>query len=411
MNVACESKLAPSATSRVWRAVVCFLYPFLCITVQSSADDLQAIGTKIRAANHDYYASVNTLHAEFTIDTNHFGPSPLDMPKGVVTWLRAGRKELLHTDPHYDYRNGDAKVWTAWNGKERVRLAFFNHDRNAVHQAAYSDVFPEEIRECCVPAIALGWRLRAFSPGTLNGQSIVALLEQADPSTISKETARILVGPDDYIEVSAYKWPIKRVLPEIPGGSTHTLTVWFDPENNWLPRMWTYYPDLTPSGESPTDSQAFSAAIGDYIDVSDRLTGSSRRFPKTMYTYGLGYQKCVLQSVSVNEPVPDSVFEPVLTPGAEIIRNEGTRREVRSTFGGPEGEKIQQEHHVRALAILNQEHPQPPSTLASEKQISAGGPSVDASPLNERSTTWRWITFLASIVCVLGALWYRIRCT
>ncbi|MCX7386373.1 MAG: hypothetical protein NTX48_06870 [Planctomycetales bacterium] len=393
----------------IWGSLVALFYPFLFATVQSSADDLQAVGAAIRAANHDYHASVNTLHVEFTIDIAHFGPSRFEMPKGVITWIRAGRKELLRTDPHYEYRNGDAKVWTAWNGKERVRLAYFNYDRDVVYGAACSDVFPDEISQCAIPALALGWRLRASLLGALNGQSVSALLETADPTTISKEPARILIGPDEYMEVPAYKWPIKRVLPEVPNGSVHTLTVWFDPENGWLPRMWTYYPDLTSSGQTPADSQAYAVAIGDYIDVPDRLTGSTRRFPKTMYVYGPGDQKCVVESVSVNEPVPDSVFEPTLTPGAEIIRNEGTRDEVRSNFGGPDGEKVHQEHLTRELAFSNQQNPQPLSPSDPVNPIPASGIAVDASPGNERSALWRSIILVASIMSLVGAMWFRFR--
>lgn len=393
----------------IWGSLVALFYPFLFATVQSSADDLQAVGAAIRAANHDYHASVNTLHAEFTIDIAHFGPSDMVMPKGVITWIQAGRKELLRTDPDYEYQREDAKAWIAWNGKEAVRLAHFRYDRNVVYRATWSDVFPDEISQCAIPALALGWRLRPFAPSALKGQSVSALLEKADPSTISKEPARILIGPDEYVEVPAYKWPIKRVPSEVPNGSVHTLTVWFDPENGWLPRMWTYYPDLTSSGQTPADSQAFAAAIGDYIDVPDRLTGSTRRFPKTMYVYGLGYQKCVLQRVSVNELVSDSVFEPALTPGAEMIHNEGTLDELRSNFGGPDGEKLHQEHLAREFAFMKEQNPQSPSPSDPVNSKPPSGIPVDAAPGNERSTLWRSIILVTSIISLVGAVWFRFR--
>jgi hypothetical protein len=381
---------------------------FSAALVSGSAfsQDFQSIAQQIRSANRDYEASVNTLKADFTIDAEHFGPSMMGVPKATISWVKSGRRELLYTDPHFDYGENAARLWNAWTGRQSIYVGFYTFDRNLMNIVIYEDVFPDCVKQFSMPALVLGWRMRGMRLRTLDGQSIPLLIQDADPNKITQETARVYSGPDHYDEFPAYKWVVKRFEPESPNGSGHTLTVWFDPENSWLPRMWTYYPDLTASGGWPEDSNAFGAAVGEFITVDDPLLKAPRHFPKTMYTYGgLDNLKCTLLNIQLNEPIAASMFEPVITGGAEIVHNPGTRRELKTYHGGEEGEKLFAEYTAREMAGSA---PQELQNSPSQQQVLDQSP-VNASPDAAEPTSWSVVLLAISIMAFIGVIWFRLR--
>ncbi len=393
----------------------------LTAAMTHAAEDTAQLAKIILNANRDYESSVVSVQARFLRKTRDFGGRIRDEPEVELTWARSGKRVVLFSDPNFDYRGKRRpRLWCAWTGSEAINVFYYQFDPHRVSQVEYSQTFPDLIDEWAAPPMALGWTLRFSHADSVQGETLVSLIKKARHETITREPARLQVDKDEFIEFPAVKWPLLEY--QNASGQMCTLTAWFDEQEMWLPRMWLVQVSENVTGR-PAGQQVlltFGAGVRSFTEIQDSLLKKPRRFPQEtlFYTFISNSLASIttssISSVEINSTIPDSMFKPVLTEGAEVIHNAGTRRQVRNFVGGEDGENA-------AAEVRNQErlfrHPELAEAATSEPIATVS--TTAATPLstgtvNAKPETGSYLTMVilcASCVAIVAAIWLRFRQT
>ncbi len=358
------------------------------------AEDTKLLARKMLQANRDYQASIVSLEVQFKQAAPGF-PHMRQRPDCLFTWVKSGSQEVVYTDPEYAYGKKWRRLWQAWSGKEAITASYFSFDTNCVAEVVYEKAFPDSFFSFVAFPVALGWRFPPARGSSLQGQSLVSLMQNADHSQIVSEVATVVVGEDRELEFPAVKWPLCRV-PAPPGAdaSECEVTVWFDPANNWLPRKWTLYPvGWAPGQPLSKGTIPRSYAVIEFMSVPDPLLKRDRRFPKSIVS---GTVDTVV-SIRINEAIPQGVFEPDVSVGTKIVRNPRSRKPSKTFVGGEEGAKLNLKLHEQEMRFRYPER----STTENATQSAIDRVAVDASAVPR--TEWFSVVVLSLSVLALPA--------
>src|SRR5690606_20411463 len=131
-------------------------------------------------------------------------------------------------------------------------------------------------------------------------------------------------------------------------GSEHVVKVWFDPDNNWLPKAVQTVPraidEAALAGKPippPIPPFLISApAVDEFLAVKDTLLGFERKFPAAcsgMNAETESMERTLeVHQVEFNARIDQSLFKPEIPPGTEVIRNEKNGRVTRDITGSAE---------------------------------------------------------------------------
>ena len=377
---------------------------FLQNCLLANAEDLAALARQIIQSNRDYEASVVSLNVAYTsqplLADHRLDP---DRPLLNWTWAKSGRREVVFSDPTFTgYGLMQGRIWSAFDGANGMDVIFrsFDSQQAGRMQSVPGDTSHVTMLTCF--ALALGWRVP-------HCESLVALMEQASPSELLHEPAKFRVGPGKFLERPAVKWTLKRFRVE-ERFPEHTVMAWFDPENDWLPCLIAVMPTMTlttkpPPSQLPEGSMPYTIAVERFLEIDDPILGHSRRFPKVVRMFGGFPSVMTATSVQVNVTPPESLFEPPVSPGTEIVRNAGSRSEQRD-FVGQNGEELHRLANEKETEFLSGK--KPPLSSPAARKAAAGLGSVSAKPI---SRIWSLSTVMVcgSVVALILVAIKRLR--
>ncbi len=311
----------------------------LCTTPWSVV--LSGDGAELIRRYEDFRNSIRSWRYDYTIDYIDFGHGVRESPGCVFTVLHSGRRMAVFSEPQFDYGTRWIRLWQSWDGRQSASLGYFSFDSSLVNYVEYTSSPPIGFNQFLPASLALGWQMRGHLVSTLSGVQLSSLLRKADASEIRRVPMTWPFGPRDSKEFSAIRWPVLRFVPPAIGDEPtleHTLTVYFAPEQDWLPRLWCVLPTGCALGEElPAGAQPFSVFTEEFIDVDDPILKRPRKFPSVVIYGGALYE---LTSVHVNQAIEPTLLEPEITPGAKLIYNPGSRMQRVTFAGGDDGEAI-----------------------------------------------------------------------
>lgn len=352
-------------------------------------------------ANRAYQASLVSLKVQFRQRYLLPQSGQRELPACLFTWAGSGDQEVFYNDPQFDFEGGRwARVWSAFSRSGGVDVSYFTFDTSLMSQVTYSENMPDLLRQYSVPAFALGWRIRSGILNDLRGRTLVGLMENADPSTLVRENAQVLVENREYVEFPCVKWPLLRFDPNT--GAEHELVCWFDESRGWLPRMWL----ARPVHFDPQTVRPYGVAIPEFCSVDDPLQHSPRFFPKVILEYGLPGMVTEIDTIDCNPDLPESLFEPDITDGAEIIRFAGSRRQL-TTYAGEEGELLNAGLKAKEFDFRHPGADLVTANPAVPKTFTAGQASINASPRQSEWLSTFMLGFGGVLVLAIGFLRLR----
>jgi hypothetical protein len=358
------------------------------------ADDAAEIISRYQ----DFENSLRSWRYDFTINYIDFGHGAMESPGCVFTAARSGIRTAVFSDPEFEYGTKRLRLWQSWDGRQSAVLGFFPFDTSLVNfveytsspEVAYSDFFPA--------SLALGWEMRGQLNMTLSGTRLISLLQQADTKATRRESMSFTYGPRSLKEFSAVRWPVHRFVPPAIADQPaleHTVTVYFDTEQDLLPRLWCVLPTgYAPGDQLPVGAQPFVVFTERFIDVDDPVLKRPRKFPQIVVYGGTLYE---IASVEVNHSIEDGLLKPKITNGAKLIYNPGSRKQL-VTYAGENGEAIHADLVDRQRVFSGLAVPE----LADD--ITA---SVSAKP--EASRSLPRLVVLGSMVLLIISVVMRVR--
>lgn len=375
-------------------------------------DESQNTARNLLRRLRDYEASIQSLELQFRRHYIEFpGFETRAAPDCLYHWVMSGRRRVVFSDAEFDYGGRWARVWSAWNESQTADVSYFPSDSKRVKSVVYHDAPTGAWVTLSPVAFALGWQLRGFTANQFEGETLLSLMESANPADISEERARFRIGPHSIEEFPAVKWTLRRFTPrKFDAGENqieHCFTAYFDRKNGWLPRAWTILPDGAQLGEPlQQGSQPFAVLVQEYMSTNDPLLKTKRLIPKVVIEcLPLHPTVSVIEVATVNAAVPRSVFEPHITPGAKITHNPGSRLEV-TTYSGENGERLNQELNARDSVSMNSDS-LPEASVDHGDGLMLAAATVDAG--SPQTTDWLSFSVLVTAVCsLIGAVYFGV---
>jgi hypothetical protein len=325
--------------------------------------------------------------------------SPQNPDRTAWTWAKKGKRELLFSDPDANtYSSKKIRVWTSFDGTQGTDIAYWLHDSKLAARVDLQPQSPSTLKSWTVFASALGWR----TPSDL---SVLSNLETADPAELTRESAKIMIGPHQFVEVPAFRWVLHRFRNG--DGPEHMLVAWFDPANGWLPRMVSILPTMVVEKKAPLKlpegAMMYGVAVEQYTTVLDPILGRERIFPSVIREYGVNCAVVTVTAIAVNESLSDALFVPEISPGALIVENAGSPAEKRTFSGGDTGSELY-------LKLQHEEtrYRKPGNVKPVKPASPRSAPAVDATPRSSGISVSSTAT-VASLIVLALAVVLRLR--
>jgi hypothetical protein len=350
-------------------------------TAQPSLDE-------IRARLREQLTSIRSIWCEYRVrSAADYGEDPADWP--LYLWAQQDDKILHRVFPHQP-SSMDGKwleEWQSYDGKAGYHVIFDEYEAGApyiVHRWSFE---PRDLNTRLVPANHLGLVIRG-STSTL---------------------AQLIQGPDVRFEapipvrVSGHDcWLLDLGPYDLSGTFENHLRVFLDAQLDYLPRQIESIPKrivdpaLRPGAEDyrvQPGEEMWQIGIEDFMQVEDQAFQTKRWFPRRML-HSM-QMTAVVETVRLNEPIPDEEFVPAMPAGTLLIDNPDSPQSRRTIVGGAEGQMIHAERVNRRRTFPE---PTPMTTAVSDPVI--------ARPLRSNIALW---TVVIGLTLLAGATFAALR--
>lgn len=370
--------------------------------------DRQSIAAAIRRANRDNHNSLDSVTVRYSrdlVDVSSRAGSELSLALApyVLTWAKSGRREVLFSDPQFDYGRKWGRRWLSWDGRRSMHATFFRHNPQQMSVLDHESCLPPPFVELSACSLALGRSLNVLGMRSLRGLSLVSVLEQAPMSGISTDT-RVLGDSETAAEESpAIRWELHECVN--PVGQPLRVVAWFDEQRDWLPRKWElqHLGDADGSGEDRPPY--FSITVLRFRQVRDPLRNALRWFPDRMVLASeLRTYEVIVHNAVINGAVDESLFEPPVSEGTELLHDHGTVRQVRTWVGGEQGQRLNRRLHEREMAFLGISD----SSNAAEFEGDSSGAAAGATAADGREIG-SWLALIGAVLALVPVLIWRWR--